>query len=172
MLLAIGALGQLEFQACALDRWAAHRMVSPSRSARSSSSFVQYTVVSSEREIPASLKMQPRGRSQNGQHVAPRKAIDTDIRGVIPSSRSSTQAALLTCGARGENHAHEFLHLLLYSRPLGYSCGVARRCFLVPSYIPKSCSSSARIPDSLKASGGLRPSSLGPWMRQCRFYMG
>ena len=36
----IGALGQVELQACALDQWAAHRMVSPSRSARSSSSLV------------------------------------------------------------------------------------------------------------------------------------
>ena len=95
VLLAIGAFGQLELQACALDRWAAHRMVSPSRSTRSSSSFVQYTVLSSERENAASLKMQPRGRSQNGQHVAPRKAIYTNIRGIIPFSRSSTQAALL-----------------------------------------------------------------------------
>ena len=144
MLLAIGALGQLELQACALDQWAAHWMVSPSRSARSSSSFVQYAVLSSEREIPASLKMQPRGRSQNGQHVAPRKAIDTNFRGVIPPSRSSTQAALLTCGARGENRAHEFSHLLLYSRPLGCSCSVvlcdAVSCPLVHSYIPKSLS--------------------------------
>ena len=49
--------------------------------------------------------MQPRGRSQNGQRVALGKAIDTNIRGVIPSSRSSTQVALLTCGACGENHA-------------------------------------------------------------------
>ena len=53
VLLAIGALGQLELQASALDRWAALRMVSLSRSARSSSSFVQYTVLSSETEIPA-----------------------------------------------------------------------------------------------------------------------
>ena len=119
-------------------------MVSPSRSARSSSSFVQYTVLFLEREVPVSLKMQPRGRSQNGQHVAPRKAIDKNIQGVIPSSRSSTQAALLTCGARGENRAHEFLHLLLYSRPLGCSCGAvlcdAVSCPLVHSYIPKSLS--------------------------------
>ena len=79
-------------------------MVSPSCSARSSSGFVpQYIVLSSEKEITACLMMQPRGRIQNGPHVAPRKAIDTNIRGVIPSSRSSTQAALLTCGARGEN---------------------------------------------------------------------
>ena len=61
--------------------------------------------------------MQPRGRSQNGQHVVPRKAIGTNIRGIIPSSRSSTQAALLTCGARGENRAHEFLHLLYIQGP-------------------------------------------------------
>ena len=59
-------------------------MVSPFRSARSSSSFVQYTVLSSERGIPASLKMQPRRRSQNGQHIAPRKATDTNIRGIDP----------------------------------------------------------------------------------------
>ena len=60
------------------------------------------------------------------------KAIDSNIRGVIPFSRSSTQVALLTCGARGENRAHEFFHLLLHPRPLGCSCGVARRCFLCP----------------------------------------
>ena len=112
-------------------------MVSSSRSARSSSSFVHHTVLSSEREIPVSLKMQPRERSQNGQHVAPRKAIDTNIRGVIPSSRSSTQAALLACGARGENRAHEFLHLLLHSRPLGCSFDVVRRCFLYPLVPPE-----------------------------------
>ena len=92
-------------------------MVSTSRSARSSSSFVQYTVLSSEREIPVSLRMQPHGRSQNGQYVAPRKAIDTNVRGIIPSSRSSTQVALLTCSARGENRAHEFLHLLYIQGP-------------------------------------------------------
>ena len=90
-------------------------MVSPSCSARPSSSFVQYIVfLSSER-----------------------KAIDTNILGVIPFSRSSTQAALLTCGARGENRAHEFLHLLLHSRPLGCSCGFARRCFLCPFVHPE-----------------------------------
>ena len=165
MLLAIGALGQLELQACAFDRSAAHRMVSPSRSARSSSSFVQYTVLSSEREIPASLKMQPRGRSQNGQHVAPRKAIDTNIWGVIPSSRSSTQAALLTCGARGENRAHEFLHLLFYSRPLGCSCGVvlcdAVSYPLVHSYIPKSLSPVQGFL-RLACSDNLKPGSVGP----------
>ena len=172
MLLAIGALGQLELQACALDRWAADRMVSPSRSARSSSSFVRYTVLSSEREIPASLKMQPRGRSQNGQHVAPRKAIDTNIRGVIPSSRSSTQAALLTCGARGENRAHEFLHLLLYSRPLGCSCSVVRRCFLLCPLVPSEVlrpSARKGLLEGLRRPSAFKPGTL---MRQCHFYMG
>ena len=76
-------------------------------------------------------------RSPNREHVAPRKAIDTIIRKVIPFSRSSTQATLLTCGARGENRAHEFLHLLLHPRPLGCSCGVARRCFLCPLVHPE-----------------------------------
>ena len=135
MLLAIGALGQLELQACTLDRWAAHWVDSPSRSARSSSSFVQYIFLSSEREISASLKMQPRGRSQNGQYIAPRKAIDTNIRGVIPSSRSSTQAALLTCGARGENRAHEFLHLLYIQGPWAVRAVLCcATLFPVPSY--------------------------------------
>ena len=122
-------------------------MVSPSRSARSSSSFVQqYIVLSSDKEkLQHPCRCSPWEKFK-WKHVAPRKAIVTNIRGVIPFSRSSTQAALVTCGARGENRAHKFLHLLLYSRPLGYSCGVARRCFLVPSYIPKSCSSGARIP--------------------------
>ena len=148
MLLAIGALGQLELQACALDRWAAHRMVSPSRSARSSSSFVQYTVLSSERELPASLKMQPRGRSQNGQHVAPRMAIDTNIRGVMPSSRSSTQAALLTCGARGENCAHEFLHLLYIQGPWAVRIVVDDAVLKSPRTLvhPEVLKPSARVP--------------------------
>ena len=108
---------------------------------------MQYTVLSSETDIPASLKMQPRGRSQNGQHAAPRNAIDTNIRGVIPSSRSSTQAALLTCGARGENRAHELLHLLLYSRPLGCSCSFVRRCLLLCPLVPSEVlRPGARIP--------------------------
>ena len=154
MLLAIGALGQLELQACALGRWAAHRMVSPSRSACSSSSFVQYTVLSSEREIPASLKMQPRGRSQNGQHVAPRKAIDTNIRGIIPSSRSNTQAALLTCGARGENRAHEFLHLLYIQGPCAVRI-VVDAVFKSPRTLvhPEVLKPSARIPPLSVFSG-------------------
>ena len=123
-------------------------MVSPSRSARSSSSFVQYTVLSSEREIPASLKMQPRGRSQNGQHVASRKAIDTNIRGVIPSSRSSTQAAVLTCGARGENRAHEFLHLLYIQGPWTVRIVVDDAVFKSPRTLvhPEVLKPSARIP--------------------------
>ena len=148
MLLAIGALGQLELQACALDRWAAHRVVSPSRSARSSSSFVQYTVLSSGREIPASLKMPPRGKSQNGQHVAPRKAINTNIRGIIPSSRSSTQAALLTCGARGENRAHKFLHLLYIQGPWAVRIVEDDAVFKSPRTLvhPEVLKPSARIP--------------------------
>ena len=113
-------------------------MVSLSGSAHSSSSFVQYIVsLSSERKpsIPL-LMMQPLGgESKWGTRRS--KAIDSNIRGVIPFSRSSTQAALLTCGARGENRAHEFLHLLLHSRPLGCSCGVARRCFLCPLVHPE-----------------------------------
>ena len=65
-------------------------MVSPSCSTPSSSSFVQqYIVLSSERKssIPADAA---RGRSSSGEHVAARKAIDTNIRGVIPFSRKST----------------------------------------------------------------------------------
>ena len=88
-------------------------MVSPSRSARSSSSFVQYTVLLVLRKRNSSIPVDAaRGRSSSGEHVAQRKAIVTNIRGVIPFSPSSTQAALLTCGARGENRAHECLHLL------------------------------------------------------------
>ena len=126
------SLGQLDLQACALDRWAARRMVSPSCSACSSSSFVQYIVLlSSERKssIPFFYPA-PGRRIQVGNTLL--QAIDSNIRGVIPFPRSSTQAAFLTCGARGENRAHEFLHLFLHPRPLGCSCGVARRCFLCP----------------------------------------
>ena len=119
-------------------------MVSPSRSARSSSSFVQYTVLSSQREIPASLKMQPRGRSQNEQHVAPRKAIDTNIGGVIPSSRSSTQVALLTCGARGEKRAHEFLHLLYIQGPWAVRIVVDDAVFKSPRTLVHQCKDSSR----------------------------
>ena len=43
----------------------------------------------------------------------------------------------MTCGARGENRAHEVLHLLLYSRSLGCSSDVARRCFLCPLVHPE-----------------------------------
>ena len=113
---------------------------------------MQYTVLSSEREIPASLKMQPRGRSQNGQHVAPRKAIDTNIRGVIPSSRSSTQAALLTCGARGENHAHEFLHLLYIQGPWAVRIVIDDAVFKSPRTLahPEVLKPSARIPQRVQ----------------------
>ena len=96
---------------------------------------VSYSTQScSQKENPAFL--QPLGRkSKWGTRRA--KAIDSNIRGVIPFSRSSTQAALLTCDARGENRAHEFLHLLLHARPLGCSCGVTRRCFLCPLVHPE-----------------------------------
>ena len=77
------------------------------------------------------------GRSPSGEHVRRSKATDSNIRGVKPFSRSSTQAALLICSARGENRAHELLHLLLRSRPLGCSCDVARRCFLGPLAHPE-----------------------------------
>ena len=123
-------------------------MVSPSCSARSSSSFVQYIVfLSSERNSIIPFVDAAPGRSPSGEHVAPRKTINTNIRGVIPFSRSSTQAALLTCGARGENRAHEFLHLILHSRPLGCSCAVVRRCFLCPLVYPEVLASvQSRIP--------------------------
>ena len=38
----------------------------------------------------------------------------------------------MICRARGENRAHEFLPLMLRSRPLGCSCDGTRRCFLGP----------------------------------------
>ena len=81
-------------------------MVSPSCSARSSSSFVQYIVLSSERKSSIPLLMQPLGVESKWRTRS--KAIDTNIRGVIPFSLSSTQAALLICSARGDNRAHEF----------------------------------------------------------------
>ena len=113
-------------------------MVSPSCSARSSSSFMQYIVfLSSEKKSSIPLLMQPLG-GEYKRETRRSKAIDSNIRGVIPFSRSSTQAALLTCGARDENRAHECLHLLLHSRPLGCSCGVARRCFLCSFVHPEA----------------------------------
>ena len=48
----------------ALDRWATRRTVSPSRFARSSSSFVQCIVLSSERKSSIPLLMQPLGEVQ------------------------------------------------------------------------------------------------------------
>ena len=94
--------------------------------------------------------MEPRRRSQNGQHVVPEKAIDTNVRGVIPSSRISTQAALLTCGARGENRAHEFLHLLYFQGPWAVRavlcCGDAVFKFPRTPVHPEVLKPSARIP--------------------------
>ena len=113
-------------------------MVSPSCSAGSSSSFVQYIVfLSSERKFSIPFVDAAPGRSPSGEHVAPRKAIDTNIRGVIPFSRCSTQAGLFTCGACGENRAHEVLHLIFLSRPLDCSCGIVRCCFLCPLVHPE-----------------------------------
>ena len=89
-------------------------MVSPSCSTRSSSGFVQDIVLSSERKSSIPFVDAAPGRSPSGQ-TRRSKAIDSNVRGVIPFSRRSTQAALLTCGARGENRTHEFLHLLLHS---------------------------------------------------------
>ena len=136
MLLAIsrhGALGQLDLQACALDWWATRRMVFPCCSwqytAGSSSSFVQHIVFSRERKSSIPLLMQPLG-GESKWTTRRSKAIDSNIRGVIHFPRSSTQAALLTSSARGENRAHEVLHLILRSGPLDCSCGVARRCSL------------------------------------------
>ena len=72
-------------------------------------------------------------------------------------------------GARGENRAHEFLHLLLRSRPLGCSCGVARRCFLCPLVHPEVlvAPEQSRIPTLSERIlegllEGLRSSSQGP----------
>ena len=92
-------------------------MVSLSCSALSSSSFVQYIGVSSERKSILLLMQPLRGESK--WRTRRFKAIDTTFRGVIPFSRSSTQADLLTSSARDKNRAHEFfLHLLVRSRPL------------------------------------------------------
>ena len=137
-------------------------MVSPSCSARSSSSFVQYIVLSSERKSSIPLLMQPLGgESKWGTRRS--KAIDSNMRGVIPFSRSNTQATLLTCGARGENRAHEFLHLLLHSRPLGCSCGVARRCFLCPLVHPEVLAPvQSRIP-SLSVSRWPEADKFNDW---------
>ena len=127
-------LGQLDLQACALDRWAARRINSPSCSPQltaHSSSCLQYTTVSfSPKANPASPRRSPRKRSKSRTRRS--NAIDTNIRGVIPVPRSSTQAALLTSSARGENRVHEFLHLLLLSRPLGFSFGDGRRSISCP----------------------------------------
>ena len=103
----------------------------------SSSSFVQYIVfLSSERKssIPL-LMMQPVGEEQVGNMSLQGHRLEhSGSNTLLPKS---TQAALLTCGARGENRAHEFLHLVLHLRPLGCSCGVARRCFLWPLVHPE-----------------------------------
>ena len=129
MLLAISwtrCVGQLDLQACALDRWATRRIVSSScswqQTARSSSSFVQYIVFSSEKS-PASLRLcNPWKESKLRTRHS--KATGSNIRGVTPFPRSSTQAALLACSARGENHAHEFT----FKAP-GLFVGGRRHCF-------------------------------------------
>ena len=123
--------------------------------------------------------MQPRGRSQNGQQVAPRKAIDTNIRGIIPFSRSSTQAALLTCGARGENRAHEFLHLLYIQGPWAVRI-VVDAVFKSPRTLvhPEVLKLSAKIPP-LSVFTPTSPSRrspflpclhrlISPWVRETR----
>ena len=111
-------------------------MVSPSCSARSSSSFVQYIVLFSERK--SSIPFVDAAPSEKSKWRTRRfMAIDTNIRGAIPFSRSSTQTTLLICSAGGKNRAHEFLHPLLHSRALGCSCSVARRCFLCPLVHPE-----------------------------------
>ena len=74
--------------------------------------------------------MQPRKKSKLRTRRS--KAIGSNIWGVIPVPRSSTQAALLTSSARGGNRAHEFLHLLLLLRPLGCSFGGGRRFISCP----------------------------------------
>ena len=134
MLLAIGALGQLELQACALDRWAADRMVSPSRSARSSSSFVQYTILSSEREIPASLKMQPRGRRQKWTARRSKEGHrheHSENNTLVPKQYPGGSLDM-RCSRR-ESCSRVFTPAL-YSRPLGCSYCGRRRCLQVPSY--------------------------------------
>ena len=149
-------LGQLELQACALNRWAARRTISPSCSARSSSSFVQYIILSSDRKSSIPFVDAAPGRSPSGEHVALRPSTRTF--GELPFSRSSNQAALLICSARGDNRAHEFLHLLLRSRRLGCSCGVAQRCFLCPLVHPEVLAPvQSRIPSLsvLRWSGAL-----------------
>ena len=75
--------------------------------------------------------MQPLG-GESKWRTRRSKAIDSNIRGVIPFPRSSTHAALLICSARGENRAHETLHLFLRSRSLGCSYGGRRRWFPGP----------------------------------------
>ena len=90
----------------------------------------------------------PVGEVTNEQHVAPSKAIDTNIRRITPSSRSSTQAALLTCGARGENRAHEFLHLFYIQGPWAVCIVVDDAVFKSPRTLvyPEVLKPSARIP--------------------------
>ena len=97
------------------------------------------------------------------------KAIDSNIRGVIPFSRSSTQAALLTCGARGENRAHGVLHLLLHSRPLGCSCGVARCCFLCTLVYPEVL---APVQSRISSLSVLRWSGALTFGYGCTVYVG
>ena len=111
-------------------------MVSSPCSARSSSGFVQYIVLSSERKSSIPFVDVAPGRSPSGEHVAPRPSTRNNG-GVLNFSRSSTQATLLICSARGDFRAHEFLHLLVRSRPLDCSCYVTRRCFLCPLVHPK-----------------------------------
>ena len=79
-------------------------------------------------------------------HAAPRqesksktrrsKPIDSNIWGVIPFPRTSTQAVLLTSNARGENRADEFYTCFHFQGPRTFRL-VDGAPFLVPSHTPQ-----------------------------------
>ena len=81
--------------------------------------------------------MQPLG-GESKWRTRRSKVIDTNIRRVIPFSRSSTQAALFTCSARGENRAQEIYTCFYVQGPWAVHVVLRDAVSYVPSYIPKS----------------------------------
>ena len=81
-----------------------------------------------------SIHAVPRQRSKSKESRS--KAIGSNIRGVIPFPRSSTQAALVTSSARGENRAYEFFACFYFQGPWTVCLVVDDAPFPVPLHTP------------------------------------
>ena len=123
----------------------------------STDGLLDKNVTSTKQEEPA-LLCQPDVGVDDEEKEATTTIKPADVRKFVSttgasrtrrSSRSSTQAALLTCGARGENRAHEFLHLLYIQGPWAVRI-VVDAVFKSPRTLvhPEVLKPSARIPDA------------------------